>query len=172
MANKPQARTFPAIYPQPQPTKPPIFPLEYKEFFLTKEPKLIKIVIDTNVYLSAIIFGGSPRKVIELAKGKRVKAYTSTLILLEVSEKLNKKFSWDQEKVQVVLKAISKIAEVVTPKIKLKVVKENHSDNKVLGCAMVADADYIVTGDKHLLNLKSFEKTKIVTSSDFLRAVK
>lgn len=162
----------PAVYPQPIESTSPIFPLVYKEDFLAKEPKLIKVVIDTNVCLSGIVFGGSPRKVLKLAKYKIIKAYTSLSILLEVAEKLNKKFFWSEVKVKTALKAISKITEIVHPKIKLDVVREDPSDNKVLECAVVADADYIVTGDQHLLKLKKFEETKIVIPSDFLKILK
>jgi len=180
MINKPQAEPAPDVYPPPPSSKPPVFPFEYKEDFIAKEPKLIKVVIDTNVYISAIIFGGNPRKVIELTKDQRIKAYTSLLILLEVANKLNNKFKWNREKVEIVLKAISKITEVIEPKIKLKVVKEDPSDNKILECAVVANADYIVTGDKHLLKIKEFEEVnkfvsgeiKIVTTADFLKILK
>jgi len=179
MTNKPGVIPSPAVYPQPQTTKPPLFPPEHKDPFLAKKPRLIKVVIDTNVYLSGIIFGGSPRKVLELAKDKRIKAFSSPSLLLEVSQKLNKKFSWSEEKVKTVLKAISKITEVVEPKIKLKVVKEDPSDNKILQCAVVAKVNYIITGDKHLLKLKEYQgisklvsrEIKILTPSQFLKLI-
>ena len=144
----------------------------------TKLPKVglkeskIKIVTDTNVYLSGIIFGGNPRKVLKLARNKIVVAYTSASILLEVAEKLNQKFHWDEEKVGKTLKAISKVTEVINPATILSVVKKDKSDNKIIECALGAQANYIVSRDKHLLDFSEFEGIKIVTPRDFLRIVK
>ncbi|MFV1916870.1 MAG: putative toxin-antitoxin system toxin component, PIN family [Patescibacteria group bacterium] len=172
MTNKSGVRPSPAVYPQPQITKPPLFPLEYKKPFLAKEPRLIKVVIDSNVYISAILFRGQPDKVLRLAKIRELRVFISPEILLEISHKLHKKFKLSEEEVTKVLKGISKITEIIQPKIKLKVVKEDPSDNKVIECAVVADAGYIITGDKHLLKMREFEQIKIVTPSDFLRTVK
>src|SRR3990170_6682428 len=105
--------------------KSSIFPQGTKFPKLAEEETKLKIVPDTNVYLSAIIFGGNPRKVLKLAKDKRVVAYASISILLEIAEKLNQKFHWDEKKVSKTLRAISKITEVITPVVKLGVVKED-----------------------------------------------
>lgn len=173
MTDRPRAgKSSPAVYPQPASTSSSMSPLIYQEALRAKEPKLVNVVIDTNVYLSGIIFGGTPGKVLELAKDKKIVVFTSPSILLEVADKLNKKLHWNEEKVETTLKAISKITEVIEPNIKLKAVKEDSSDNKVLECAVTANANYVVTGDKHLLSLKEFEGTRIVPPSEFLRAIK
>jgi len=173
MTDRPRAgKSSPAVYPQPASTSSSMSPLIYQEALRAKGPRAIKVVIDTNVYISGIIFGGTPGKVLELAKDKKIVVFTSPSILLEVADKLNKKFHWNEEKVKVTLKAISKITEVVTPKIKLKVVKEDSSDNKILECAVVANANYVVTGDKHLLKLKRFEDIKIITPAELLKIIK
>lgn len=149
-----------------------VFPLDYSETKLGKGVKQIKVILDTNIYISAIIFGGNPKKILKLARAQKIKVFTSIQILLEISEKLHKKFKLSEKDVAKILRGISKITEVVHPKIKLNIVKEDPSDNKILECALEANADYIVTGDKHLLKLKRFEETKIVTPSDFLKALK
>lgn len=146
--------------------------LEVAETELIKGKKPIKVVLDTNIYISAIMFGGNPNKVLKLARVRQIKVFISAQILLEISEKLHKKFKLSEEDVAKILKGISKITELVQSRIKLDVVKEDSSDNKFLECAVVADSDYIITGDKHLLKLKRFEEVKIVTPADFLKILK
>lgn len=154
-------------------TKPPtkIFDLNYSEIESSKQEKQTKVVLDTNIYISAIMFGGNPKKILRLVMIKKIKVFISTLILLEISEKLHKKFKLSEEDVTKILKGISKITEIVYPKIKLYVAEDDPSDNKILECATEANVNYIVTGDKHLLKLKGFEETKIVTPSDFLNII-
>lgn len=139
---------------------------------LLREESKVKIVPDTNIYLSGIIFGGNPRKVLKLARNKMIVAYTSASILLEVAEKLNEKFHWNEERISKTLKAISKITEVIAPSTKLNVVKKDPKDNKIIECALEAEANYIVTGDKHLLDIKEFEGIKIIAPADFLKIVR
>ena len=66
---------------------------------------------------------------------------------------------------------ILKYSEVVMPTFRIKVVKDDPEDNKIIECASIAGADYIVTGDPHLLKLGQFQRTKIVTPSKFLRII-
>lgn len=149
-----------------------VFPLDFSVTELGKGEKQIKVVLDSNIYISAIMFGGKPNEILKLARALKIKVYISTQIFLEISEKLHKKFKLSGEDVTKILKGISKITEVVYPKIKLDVVKEDPSDNKILECAVVANSDYVVSGDKHLLKLRMFEETKIVTPSDLLKIIK
>lgn len=161
----------PSLYPQETKSRSTIFPHELKESFLAKGPKPIKVVIDTNVYISAIIFGGIPEDVLNLIKDKKVVGFTSPKILLELSNKLNTKFSWNEERIKLIIKNLSRYIQVVDPGLKLTVVKEDPKDNKILECAAVSDADYIITGDKHLLKLKEFEEIKIVAPGDFIKII-
>jgi len=67
---------------------------------------MIKAVLDTNVYISAIIFGGNPRAIIELCINNKVDTYTSSLILLEIAQKLQSKFLWNRTDVALAIKTI------------------------------------------------------------------
>lgn len=130
-----------------------------------------RIVLDTNVWLSAIIFGGTPRKVLtSVLEGKTV-VFTSPAILLEIALKLKEKFFWSEEKVVKTIKAISNLAIVVNPKKKLRVVKKDRADNKILEAALATEVEFIVTGDHHLLELIKFKKIKIVTAADFYNKI-
>lgn len=131
--------------------------------------KKTRVVFDTNIYISAIVFGGSPRILLEMARSKDIELYTSKAILLELSRKLIEKFDWDTESTSEVISGIGVFANVVSPSKKLHVIKQDDTDNRILECADVSKADFIVSGDKrHILPLKKFGKTRIVTPSEFL----
>lgn len=133
--------------------------------------KRIEVVLDTNVYISGIVFGGTPRRLLGLARGGRFKVYASTAILLEVAEKLQSKFGWETDKVERTIKAIAGMAELVKPTQKYRIVKVDPSDNKIIECAGESQADYIVTGDNHLLKLRKWRKIKIVRPKDFYASI-
>jgi predicted nucleic acid-binding protein len=71
----------------------------------------------------------------------------------------------------VTLKAIAKVGEIVTPRFTLDVIREDPADNRILECAVAGKADLIVSGDRHLLKLKSYEGISIVRPIDFLRTL-
>lgn len=128
-----------------------------------------KVVFDTNIYISAIIFGGNPRACLELARKGKIEVSVSSPILLEISQKLKAKFKWSDKEVLDVIEGYSKFIKKVTPQQKLSIIKADPTDNKILECAKEAKADFIVSGDvKHLLSLKNFENTKIVSAKQFL----
>lgn len=129
--------------------------------------KRTKVVLDTNVYISGIVFGGTPRRLLDLAREGRFKVYASTAILLEVAEKLQGKFGWEIEKVEKTIQALGKLAKIVKPVERYEVIKADPSDDKIIECAGESKADYIVTGDKHLLQLKRWKRVRIIKPSDF-----
>src|SRR3989344_3266179 len=118
--------------------------------------KLPKVVLDTNVLISALIFGGKPKKILINSKEKKVKAFISAPILLELAKKLDSKFSWKEERIKETVGILPKFMTVIYPAARLNLVKKDPSDNKILECAFEAKANYIVTGDKHLLEIKEF----------------
>lgn len=132
---------------------------------MTKKPTA---VLDTNIYLSAIIFGGNPKHILDLIIVKKINSLISPGILLEISQKLSQKFKWDKEKTALTIKTIAKTNELVYPKEKLKVVREDLDDNKIIEAAREGKADFIITGDSHLLKIKSYKKIKSLSPMDFL----
>ncbi len=129
---------------------------------------MIKAVFDTNVYISALIFSGSKAEeaYIHAIEGD-IELYTSVSILTETAKKLREKFSWNDHNITAALKHISKVATVLKPRIKLNILKDN-PDNRILECAKEVNAHLIVTGDRHLLELKEFEGTGITNIAGFL----
>jgi len=128
-----------------------------------------KVVFDTNIFISAILFGGNPRVCLNLAREQSIGLFTSKSILLEFSQKLNQKFKWNEQEVREVLEGIKKFAIVVSPKKKMNLIKNDPPDNRILECASHTKADYIISGDKkHILPLKKFGSIRIVSAKEFL----
>ena len=129
----------------------------------------MKIVFDTNIFISAFVIPGSrAEEAYSRALRKDFTLYSSVAILTETSQKLGEKFGWQQDKIASLLKAIAKVAIVIKTEPHLHLLADE-PDNRVLECAEAVGADFIVTGDKHLLFLKHFQNTNVVRLSDFLK---
>ena len=132
--------------------------------------RIPRVVFDTNIYISGIIFGGNPRICLEMARAGEIRLFTSKVLLLELAKKLKGKFDWTDEGVKEVIVGISKFAEIVEPKEKIDLIKKDPSDNRVLEVAKKIKGDFIISGDKkHILSLKKFEGTKIISAADFIK---
>jgi uncharacterized protein len=132
---------------------------------------MIRVVLDTNVYISALIFGGLPGSLLDLALLESFIPIISPALLDELDEKLRLKFEVSAEDTAIVRKKLESIAEIVKPDAVLQVIEDDPDDNRVLECAAKGNADYIVTGDRHLLKLRTYEAIPIVTVRQFLDAV-
>lgn len=127
-----------------------------------------RVVLDTNIYLSGIIFGGNCRHILDLMIKKEIKVVISPAILLEISQKLKQKFKWSQNQIFTTIKTIIKSAKVVQPQIKIRAVKMDKSDDKIIEAAVAGRVNYIISGDRHLLKIKQYQKIKIVAPTEFL----
>ena len=129
----------------------------------------MRIVCDTNIFISALRFGGNLDKIIELAREGAIELITSPFILHEFERVLMQKFHYKKEEVKSFRKSIEKICLLVNPTTRVSIIKEKENDNRILECALEAKVNYIVTGDtKHILPLKNFQGIKIVTAAQFL----
>lgn len=127
-----------------------------------------RVVFDTNVYVSAFITPGGRGEAAYLrAVRGEVGLVTSVPILTELARKLREKFHWDDEHIQNACRHIASVAEVVKPKKRISVLSDD-ADNRILECAKEARAEIIVTGDRHLLRLREYEKIAIITLAAFL----
>lgn len=132
-------------------------------------PELIpKIVIDTNIYISAIFWGGKPREIIELGRSGNIFIFSSSEIKMEIDEKLRLKFKLDAQETFHILLDFSTFTTPVKITKRIEAIKDDPDDDKFIECAMACGADYIVSGDKHLLKLKAYEGTKIINAAEFL----
>ena len=135
--------------------------------------KEIRVVIDTNVVLSAILFGGLPGKLIPLWKSGRIKPLASNEIIDEYIKVLAyPKFKLSEEEINYILyNEILAYFDVVVHKPGRVIIKEDPSDDKFIYCAKAGKAGVIISGDQHLLSLKSYAKIKIVSPSQFLKKI-
>lgn len=130
-----------------------------------------KVVIDTNIYISAIFWGGKPREVVDLGRDRSILIFTSLDIEKEIAEKLSTKFKLDEEKVNKVLLDFSTFTMPVKVIKRIQVVADDPDDDKFIDCAMACKADYIVSGDRHLLELKEYAGIRILQASEFLSII-
>ena len=127
----------------------------------------MRIVLDTNVLISGVFFGGLPRKMLSAIVSNKLKAYATTEIVNEyeiiVQEMIVRKQGLLNRDI---LTPLIRAMEIIEP-VSLVETCRDPDDNKFLGCAKDAHAYYIVSGDKDLLVLSQFEGIKIVTAKEF-----
>jgi hypothetical protein len=134
----------------------------------------VKAVLDTNVLVSAAIVRSSPPgQILAELKLRAFEAITTPDLLQELEDvtrrpQLLTRLAWTEEDRQVFLNDYGDAAVKVQPTASLTVIKEDPDDNRVLEAAVAGEADYIVTGDKDLLNLDAFEGIRILTPAQFV----
>jgi putative PIN family toxin of toxin-antitoxin system len=111
-----------------------------------------RLVLDTNVLVSAYGFGGNPADLMRAIIEGEYQLSTSPALLAELADKLYTVLGFDDEHVRAVVAQLARIAEVVRPQVTLHVVADE-PDNRVLECSHAGAADAIVSGDHHLLDL-------------------
>jgi len=129
---------------------------------------LRRIVIDTNILVSGVVFGGKPQEIIKLTSEGSIKAYTSEVLLVELMRTLRVKFEFDQFKLHETEASIRDTLQIVWPKHIPLAVERDPDDNHVLAVAVEVKADVVVTGDKDLLSLGEYKKIPILSASEFL----
>ncbi len=137
--------------------------------------KKVKVVFDTNVWLSIFM-----KKILtdEFSRAKQgLTVYVSKDILLEISKvllypKIVEILIKANVNEKEILRVIGENATLVNPKLKLQILTKDNDDNKILECALASKADIIVSGDKHILKMVKFRKTRILTPKEFFDYIK
>ncbi len=134
----------------------------------------MKVVFDTNILISGIGWAGRERKLLLMAFSEEYELVISDKILKELVGVLQReKFSHlDKKKIFRFIDIFTRLCTVVVPEIHHTVIKEDPDDDMVLDCALDVKAEYIVTGDHHLLDLKEFKGIQIVDSATFEKILK
>src|SRR3989338_1189359 len=127
-----------------------------------------KAVIDTNVFISGVLYGGNPQSIIEAWLNKKYTFCLSPELKSEIINKLQNKFFLPARAIQDIEEALDAKTEKYIPKKKLFVCKDA-TDNFVLELALEAQANYLIIGDKLVLKLKQYKNTKILSPKDFLK---
>ena len=127
----------------------------------------MRIVVDTNVLISGVFFGGMPRKVLSAVINKEIAACATEEIIDEYNEIVSEMILRKQGHLnRDILAPLIGTMEIVESKTKVELSRDP-DDDKFLGCAKDAKALYIVSGDKDLLVLEKFEDIEIITAKEF-----
>ena len=130
------------------------------------------VVFDTSVLLSGIGWREKPFDAINLARSGRVVGLTCNHIMAEVAEKLRTKLDYTPERVDEKIADLLTFLRTVEVAGTLRVIQDDPDDDPIVECAVLGQAQYIVTGDKrHLLPLGSFQSIRIVTPAQLLELV-
>ena len=132
--------------------------------------KPLKVVLDSNILISAYVFGGKPESVLNLIISKEIKAITSNILIAEFMDVLRKKFKVTEPDILEIQNEIEDLFEIVYPTKILNIVKDT-DDNRVLEAAVEGKCEFIITGDKDLLELVKYRKIKILTAEQFLNEI-
>lgn len=138
---------------------------------------MLKVVLDTNQFVSSIIAKkGLPNQLFQAWRKNAYILVTSKEILKETERVLQyprivRKYHIKKEDIESIINLIDHEAVVLSDTIKLDVIKDDPQDNKILACAFEAKAQYIVSGDSHLINLHQYQDISIVTVREFLETI-
>jgi uncharacterized protein len=129
----------------------------------------VKVVVDTNVLVSALVFpGGVPEQVYRLAIEGSITLATSAPLLAELGRVLTEKFGWQDDYVRAALAQNVRIGEIVEPVERVSIIADDPDDDRVLEAVQTAGAAAIVSGDRHLLSLGRWNEVAILSPAEFL----
>jgi putative PIN family toxin of toxin-antitoxin system len=124
------------------------------------------------VLISAILFGGPPRAVLELVIRGAVDCSLSLPVLDETREVLRRpKFGFSPEQSVKLLEELCAVCNIIHPIVRVHAIAADPDDNMILECALESNADVVVSGDHHLLDLGAFRGIQIVTPSAYLKTI-
>ena len=126
----------------------------------------MKIVLDTNVWISAFIFKGVPLRVISFS-GSHYKIYSSIFLENELEDKLANKFLLEPKLLTELMDRFKNLTYFIECTTTLPSVCRDKDDNYILQICESCGASLLVTGDKDLLELKTFQNTQIISPSQF-----
>lgn len=128
----------------------------------------MRVVLDTNVYISAAIIGRVREEIIKTCRFSNLKVFISEDIINEIKVKLKNKFFWNAEQVKIFIENILEFCYIIEVSDKITFINDDPDDDKILECAIASGCNFIVSGNNHLLRLKSYQNIKILNPADFL----
>jgi uncharacterized protein len=132
----------------------------------------MKIVIDSNVFVSSFFWGGNPREVFERVINGFDELYITDEILKEIMSVMSgNKFDINKNEIEDYIKIIEKYSKNIVSRNIPESISRDKSDDKILQCGLDGNVDYIITGDKDLLVLKEYETIKIISPKDYLEII-
>mgnify|MGYP001558988182 FL=1 len=126
------------------------------------------VVLDTNIFISAVFWEGKPYVLVKKAINQGIIVFISNYIIDEIRKVLVRDFNLEKQEIDDIVNAVLYFTHLIEPKESVTVIKDDPKDDKILDCALACNADFIVSQDNHLLNLKSFRNIKIASPEEFL----
>lgn len=132
----------------------------------------MKIVCDTNVLISGVLFGGHSREILRLASRGVLINFLSPDILREVDNVLRRpKFGLRPNHVLGIITLFKDTFEIVIPSIQVQAIQSDPEDNHVIEAALTAQAEFIISGDKHLLKLREWRGIHLTSPAQFMETI-
>lgn len=132
----------------------------------------MRVVLDTNILISAFVFpGGKPEAVYRLALDGRIELVTSPVLLAEFARILTDKFGWEAAWAEEAVAHVARMATIVRPTDRVAEIGADPDDDRVLEAALDCGAEWVVSGDRHLLDLKRWRGIRIVRAAAFLAEI-
>ena len=133
-----------------------------------------RLVLDTNVWISAFLFGGKPAAIVNLAQQGHVRILLSTDLILEIGralryERLRRVLEDSKRSTETIVAQILAVTQLVETKSLRNWIIQDPADDIVLNCAVENSADYVISGDQHILRLKRISGIDILTPMEFLQ---
>ena len=133
----------------------------------------MRIVADTNIVVSALLWRGNPRRLLDAARDGIIELFASAVLLEELEEVLSReKFASRLEAAEItaheLILGYAALATIVEAEPIEPVIVADPDDDAVLACALAAECEFIVSGDSHLLNLKQYEGVRILRAAELV----
>ena len=129
---------------------------------------MTRVTLDSNIYLSALVFGGKPMRLLEMAVEGEIEVAISDAIIEEVRGNLQTTFGWSATHAAEATDTIAAFTRHVIPTEIIDAIPSDPDDNRVLECAIVAGSEVIVSGDSDLLRLGSYGGIRILRVAELL----
>ena len=127
----------------------------------------MRVVFDTNVLIAAFLTEGLCPVLLTRARRKEFELFVCPVILEEFERILSCKIKAPQNLVREALEVILEASKIINPTKKIQGICRDRDDDRILSCALSAEADYLVSGDKELLGIGCFERLKIISPREF-----
>ena len=137
----------------------------------------MRLVLDTNVVVSAVIWGGNPLELLQAATAGEIELYTSPALLVDLRNVLGRghlasRLAEQRSSVEQAIGHYSELAVSVSPRSTPRAVPRDADDDQVIAAALAASADLVVSGDKHLLSMGSYQGIAIVSVAEAVRRIR
>lgn len=134
---------------------------------------MIRAVIDTNVVISGLLFGGIPYRVVKAAIGRRFTPVLSAPLIEEIERVMrSKKFGLSEDEAVILTTPFFEKADIVVPTSRINAIPRCPGDNRVLECAVDGKCGYIVTGDRRdLLSMGAYRDVSIISAKEWMSLI-